>query len=243
MARTEERSTCPRCYKTIQAADAAFCAYCGAPLRVQGDDLSPELRQLLRKIDQEKDPAKKHALLLNAQQAYPDCLIVEEELLYLGRLYERSPKKLDFSIIKCYLWHMYLTPEDFTDAKKQEMREELLCHPQLLRCIALSDDPDNYLRRYLERLGREFVAVFLKGSNYYTRSFMGFRLDSRMEKVLAEPLVKMLANIRRDRELSGEHRDMMYDALYRAFLSETGGDAKWVDAELAEMGCPIPVKL
>ena len=243
MPRTEQGSTCPRCHKTAQSADAAFCAYCGAPLRTEADELSPEIRAFLKRADQEKDPAKKHRMLLDAQKAHPDCLPIEEELLYLGRLHERSPKKLDFSIIKCYLWHLYLTPEVFTEAKKQEMRKELLAHPQLLRCMALSGDADSYLRRYLERLGREFVALFLKGSNYYTHSFMGFRLDNRMEKVLAEPLAKMLVHIRRDQELSAEHRDMMYDALYRAFLSETGGDSKWVDTELDELGCPIPVKL
>ena len=35
------------------------------------------------------DPVKKHKLLLEAQAQYPDCLEVAQELLFLGRLYER----------------------------------------------------------------------------------------------------------------------------------------------------------
>lgn len=243
MPETKVLPVCPRCHKTMQTADAAFCAYCGAPLRAQDDPVSPEVRAFLKQADQQQDPAKKHALLLEGRKRFPDCLPIEEELLYLGRLYERSPKKMDFSIIKCHLWHMYLTPEEFSAEKKRQMREELTGHPQLLRCMALSGEPQTYLRRYFERLAREFVALFLKGSNHYTRAFMGIRLDSRMERVLAEPLAKMMYNIMRDSEVKDADRDMMYDALYRAFLSETGGDARWVDAELEELGCPVPVRL
>lgn len=243
MMRTMEPGCCPRCHKVVPAADAAFCAYCGAPLHAQTDEYSPELRVLLERIDRQNDPAKKHRMLLEAQQVYPDCLPVEEELLFLGRLYERSPKKLDFSIIKCHLWHMYLTPDAFSETQKQQMRQELIAHPQLLRCMSLSDQPQNYLRRYLQRLGGEFVNIFLKGSSHYSRAFMGLRLDNRMDRVLADPVADMLRNIHRDTALSDEHRDMMYDALYRAFLTETGGNARWVDAELDRRGCPIPVKL
>lgn len=243
MPRKEELSVCPRCHKTIPAADAAFCAYCGAPLRAKADEASPEVREFLKKVDKQPDPAKKHAMLLEGQRQFPDCLALEEELLFLGRLHERSPKKLDFSIIKCYLWHMYLTPGEFSAEKIAQMRQELLFHPQLQRCMALSGDEQSYLRRYLERLAGEFVTVFLKGSSYYSRSFMGIRLDNRMEKVLAEPVARMLANIRRDAEASAEHRDLMYDALYRAFLAETGGNPRWVDEELEEIGLPIPMRL
>ena len=35
---------------------------------------------------------------------------------------------------------------------------------------------------------------------------------------------------------------MLYDARYRAFLLETGNDAKWLDALLAGEGLPIPAK-
>lgn len=243
MVRKEELPVCPRCHKTMPSADAAFCAYCGAPLHAKADAVLPEVREFLKKVDKQQDPAKKHALLLEGQKQFPDCLPIEEELLFLGRLHERSPKKLDFSIIKCHLWHLYLTPGDFSEEKRQEMRSELLSHPQLKRCMELSGEPEQYLRRYLERLAAEFVTVFLKGSSYYSRSFMGIRLDSRMEKVLAEPLAQMMSRIRSDEEIDEEHRSMMYDALYRAFLSETGGNARWVDEELEEMGCPVPVKL
>ena len=116
---------------------------------------------------------KKHKLLLEAQEQYPDCLEVAQELLFLGRLYERSPRKLDFSVIKCHLLHFYLTPDDFSAAQQQQMRTELFEHPDLRRCQELAPDADAFTRKYLERLSRDFINVFLRGSNRYMHSFFG----------------------------------------------------------------------
>lgn len=84
--------------------------------------------------------------------------------------------------------------------------------------------------------------MFLRGSNRYMHSFFGFRLDSRIAKVLASPLERMLSRVHGDTDLDFEQRSMLYDALYRAFLLETGNDAKWLDALLAGEGLPIPAK-
>ena len=52
----------------------------------------------------------------------------------------------------------------------------------------------------------------------------------------------MLSRVHGDTDLDFEQRSMLYDALYRAFLLETGNDAKWLDALLAGEGLPIPAK-
>ncbi len=230
---------CPRCGREAQAADMAFCPYCGAELtRVTG--VPPMAQKRLDEADKQKDPKKKRELLLKAQEEFPDCLEIAEALLFLGRLHERSTRKLDFSVIKCYLWHMYLTPEEFTEEKKQQMRQELLRHPLLARCQELYGDADGYLRRYLKRLGCEFVALFLKGSNHYTGTMFGFRLDNRMSRVLAAPVASMIANIRADEYLDAFEREMLTSALYQSFLTETGSESKWVDERLKQLGQPIP---
>ena len=48
---------------------------------------------------------------------FPNCLPIEEELLFLGRLHERDGKNPTFDVIKCFLLHPYLTPKEFTAAK------------------------------------------------------------------------------------------------------------------------------
>lgn len=243
MTQSKTFPACPRCGKPVEIAGAAFCPHCGAPVAAAQAAPVPEgALSLLEKAERQTDPVKKHKLLLEAQAQYPDCLEVAQELLFLGRLYERSPKKLDFSVIKCHLLHFYLTPDDFSAAQQQQMRTELFDHPDLRRCQELAPAPDAFTRKYLERLCRDFINVFLRGSNRYMHSFFGFRLDSRIAKVLASPLERMLSRVHGDTDLDFEQRSMLYDALYRAFLLETGNDAKWLDALLAGEGLPIPAK-
>ena len=240
MTQSKTFPACPRCGKPVEIAGASFCPHCGAPVAAAQAAAVPEgALSLLEKAERQTDPVKKHKLLLEAQAQYPDCLEVAQELLFLGRLYERSPKKLDFSVIKCHLLHFYLTPDDFSAAQQQQMRTELFDHPDLRRCQELAPDPDAFTRKYLERLCRDFINVFLRGSNRYMHSFFGFRLDSRIAKVLASPLERMLSRVHGDTDLDFEQRSMLYDALYRAFLLETGNDAKWLDALLAGEGISL----
>lgn len=243
MSNTNALPTCPRCHKTVQTAEAVFCPYCGAPVHQPQNTLPEGAKKFLDQAEKISDPVKKHALLAEAEKQYPDVLEIAEELLFLGRLHERSPRKLDFSVIKCYLWHMYLTPKEFTEEQKSAMREELVNHPQLHKCLSLASDKQSYMRRYLEKLGADFVSLFMKSSNRYNQTIFGFRFGGRMDKVLAEPMAFMMDNIRKDTELEEGMREMVYDAIYRAFQLETGGDTKWVDEQLEKRGCPVPVKM
>jgi len=234
---------CPRCHKTIATADAVFCPFCGAPVSAKPHTMPEDVKKALAKADKTEDPKKKYAILSEAEQQYPDSLEIAEALLFLGRLHERSPRKIDFSVIKCFLWHFYLTPEDFSEAKKDEMRAELLSHPQLEKCLSLAPDRDAYMRRYLEKLGAEFVSLFLKGSSHYTNSFFGIRFNTRMDKVLAGPMCKIMGNIQHDAKLEPKQREWLYDAIYRAFLTETGGEPRHLDELLEKENLPVPVKL
>jgi len=233
---------CQACRRSLPMSDAAFCPYCGATLQTEKRAVPDEVKKLLRELEKQKDPVKKHEMLVKAEEKYPDSLEIAEEILLLGRLYERSPKKLDYSVIKCYLLHMYLTPEQFSPDGKDEMRRELFSHPQLLRCLSLAEDENAFLRRYLGRLCAEFVTIFLLSSTYYTKSLFGFRLDSRMGRVLAEPAANMLCAIRSDEALDMQHRALLYDAFYRAFVTETGGESRWVDELLEKRGYPVPTR-
>lgn len=234
---------CPRCHKEAQTADAAFCAFCGAPIIQPAQEIPQEVKAMLLKAEEMQDPVKKYALLSDLEKKYPDTLEVAEALLFHGRLHERSSRNIDFSVIKCYLWHIYLTPGEFTQEKFSQLRTELVAGPQLQKCLSLAADPDVFMRRYLERLGAQFVSMFMKGSNHYNGSIFGFRLDSRMGRVLAAPMANMMGNIRKDMELDDKQRDLLYDAIYRAFLTETGGEDRWVNEQLSKKGYPIPVKL
>lgn len=230
---------CPVCRREVAFDGAVFCPYCAAALDREQREVPEEVQALVKRVQECKDPVQKHRLLTEALQKYPDSLDLAQEQLFLGRLYERSSKKLDFSVIKCYLWHMYLTPESFSAETKNAMREELVNHPHLVRCLQLSGDADAFMRTYLRRLAAEFVTMFLLGSTHYTKTVFGFRWDNRMGRVLAQPAAQMLERIWRDEAL-GDHREAVYQALYRAFAAETGGETRWVDELLQKQDCPIP---
>lgn len=232
---------CPRCHRAAQTAEAAFCAYCGAPIRLP-KELPAELEALLKRIGDTQDPVEKHRLIEDGILRYPESLELAEEKLYLGRLYERSPRKVDFSVIKCYVWHMYLTPNEFDESRKDEMRREILSHPDLERCLALAEDRELYMRRYLERLAQDFISLFLKGSSRYNGSFFGIKLGGRMGKLLAEPTARIMHNIHEDSALTSQQRETMYEAFYRAFLTETGHESRWLDECLTRMELPVPAK-
>lgn len=220
-----EQKQCPRCGKPIEQGDARFCPYCGAEMAAtEPAPVPPEAQQLLDRAQLETDPKKKYDLLKRAQAQFPDCLPVAEELLFLGRLNERDPRKLDFSVIKSYLWQLYLTPEDFTAEQQNGMRREFFDHADLARCLRLAPDADAFMRRYLERLAREFVRIFLMGSNRYMHSFFGLRMESHAAKNLAGPVRFMLAGIAADEALTPEQKNAMTQALETAYAGETGGD-------------------
>lgn len=234
---------CPACQKPAIVEGATFCPYCGQPLDApQRQPLQKGALDAITKASQAKDPKAKLSILTNAQKEYPDCLEIAEELLFLGRLYERDAKNADYSVIKCYLFQLYLTPEDFSDAKAEAMRTEFFSHPQLLRCLALAADPNLFTQRYLMRLAGEFIELFLRGSNIYMRSIFGFTMGSKAPQLLAAPAGNILLNIHSDLALPQDQRHTLYTAFYNAFDRQMSGETSWLDELLAKDGCPIPQK-
>lgn len=237
---SEINSICPICKKELPVAGAAFCPFCGAALK-RTDAVPSNVAKWLEQIKATDDPVKKHKLLLSAREDCPDSLEIEREILHLGRLYERNAKKLNFAVIKCYVLHFYLTPGDFSPETVADMRQELFHDEQLKRCQALAPDPDAFTREYLERLSREFVQLFLEGSNYYMHSIFGFNLRKNAAKLLAEPAAKMLLNMRADDQLTGDERDMLMNAFFIAFGKQMNQETEHLRQRLLEAGLTMPV--
>lgn len=232
---------CPHCARALAVeTGAAFCPFCGGALSkaVQGAE-DEAVRTLLAKAEAQADPAKKYALLTKAQAAYPDSLSVAEELLFLGRLHERTSRTIDFSVIKCYLLMAYLEPDTLPPGKGQAMRAELFHHPSLERCLALCEDPTVYLSHYLTRLSGQFIDLFLRGSSHYMRRVFGMGLESRAPKLLAAPAARMLKAMRGDQDLTPQQRALLMHAFYAAFSAQLGGDTQWLAKDMAELGVTL----
>ena len=229
---------CPHCARNVaQATGAAFCPFCGGALgtAVKNPE-SDDVRALLAKVDALDSPVKKHEMLMAALEQYPESLAVAEEVLFLGRLYERSARRLDFSVIKSYLLMIYLEPETFMPETIAQMRTELFSHPDLQRCLRLSDDQDAYLSHYLTKLSAQFIELFLRGSSKYMRRFFGIGMDSRAPRYLATPASRMLAAMQADTLLTPEQRALLMHAFYKAFSTQLSGETQWLSKEMQERG-------
>ncbi len=238
-----QQNTCPHCGKSLkEMAGAAFCPYCGGAVEARdaNADQPQAVREILRQAEELKDPRKRWELLQKADAEHPDNLAICQELLFLGRLYDRGSKVLDFSVIKCHLMMLYLKPENFNATTQAQMRDELFEHPLLQKCQRLSGDADAFLRMYLLRLAGEFIQLFLRGDSVYMRRVLGFGMESRAPKLLASPVCMMMENIRQDGELSGQRRDMLLKTLYQAFSKDMVGDTQWLDAQLRKAGVSVP---
>lgn len=212
---------CPRCHQAIGAADAAFCPFCGEKLAKTGPDLSAVL--------QLSDPVQKHEQLVSLQAQYPDNLAIAEEILHLGRLYERGRKGMDFSIIKCYLLNVYLEPETIKSKQRAALRQELFHHPDLDACLALAENREEFLYRYLMRLSEDFIRLFLQGSSRYMHQLFGFVNNSKAPKYLAQPAAKMLMNMQKDDTLDEAQRPLLMRAFYAAFACRLDGETRYLD--------------
>ena len=219
---------CPRCRREIVQPQAAFCPFCGARLSAESDATPPEAAALLEKASQQSNNRKKLALLQKAREQFPDCLAVEEEWLFQGKLPQTAAAALDYSGIKCHLLHLYLTPDEFDAQQQSSMRQELFQDPQLLRCLSLSDSPEVFTAHYLERLCREFIQIFLFGSNRYMPRLLGFQLERNAAKVLAKPVAGMLRAMAADEALTQPQRADLQSAMEAAFCAECGGEMRWL---------------
>ena len=222
---------CPNCHKEIGAADAAFCPFCGEKLTTSGPNLSAVL--------QEPNPVKKHDALLALRAQYPDNLEIAEEILHLGRLYDRDKKGMDFSIIKCFILNVYLEPDALKKPKREEMRREIFSHPDLDACLAIAENKEEFLYRYLKRLSEDFIRLFLQGSSRYMHQIFGFSNSAKAPKYLAQPAAKMLLEMKRDDTLDDTRRTLLMRAFYAAFASRLNNETKYLDEILQKFDLPV----
>jgi hypothetical protein len=187
---------------------------------------------LLQKSQEEGDPKKRYALLLDAEKADPINLNVQKALLLHGRWHERDRRKLDFSVIKCYLLHAFEEPKAHTAIQREQMVDELFHEERLKRAMDLAPDPRAFLREYLTALSQEYIRLFLKGSSKYMRPVFGFAPAGKPSKLLAAPAAGMIKSMLGDPLLMDEEQETLAHAFYDGFDLECEGETGHLDAAL-----------
>lgn len=228
---------CPRCGQEVTVGDHAgfTCESCGGWLQViphgKAFLLQAAARELpgekdaLRLVDkaaQAADPVKKKKLLDEAEALCPDSLHAQREKLYLGRLWQRDLKNIDYHLIKCYLLHVFEAPEQETPDMRRAMLRELTEDPQLLKCLRLAPDPEAFIVEYVQWICREYVKVFLKGSTAHSGRFFGIQF-TKPEKALALPTAKMLRNMALA-GLPAPYDTLLPKTLEETFVRDVGSD-------------------
>lgn len=210
---------CVHCHGVVQRAPHGR-AWLLLPVEeaVPGEE---EVARLLERAMALEDPAKKKALLLQAVETAPDWLPVHEELLHLGRLDQRGKVPMDYHLIKCYLLHAFEAPDEEPD-RIPAMMEELVAHPQLTRCLDLAADQAGFIRRYLIRLSREYIRIFLVGSNRYIPRIFGFATRSP-DQALGLPCARMIRRMR-EADLPEPFRTLLPVCFEEGYRMELGSD-------------------
>ena len=213
---------CPACKKQIDIAvqRPSFCPWCGERLPAEDGDLEGKLNAVRAK----DDPVEKHALLIKLREEYPDCLAVEREILYLGRMHERIGRP-DFYRIPFWPLSALEKPKDFTRGMRREMLERFFENPELKRVAAMSPDADAFIGEYLDEMAARYVDLFIKHSNANSM-FLGFRLSKAdCERRCERAVIAMLVNISKSEDVPQEWRGRLFRAVIKGFERSFGGDA------------------
>ncbi len=224
---------CRQCGRTIETEGVAFCPYCGTKLEAAAPVTeTPEEEKWLRKAAQVKSYPERREILLKGLKECPDSREIRWELLFTGEQEDKRRWTVDFSVIKCWVLEMYRKPGDFTEDKRNRMREKLFEDPELKECLEMYGDPEGKQREYLQRLCREYVELFLEGSNEVMGSFLGFHSDRNKDKKLAVPVAEMIKRVREDEKLSTDQREQLWKALYQGYAARNGGRTECLDERL-----------
>ncbi len=209
---------CRQCEKEVTGEGIAFCPYCGARLSAaEKKPSSKEAEEWVRKALSVTSLPERKKILEKAKAACPDAPEIDWEMLFIGTPDPRPPKnRVDFSIIKSWLLHMYRKPGDFPEEKKKRMRQELFEGERLQAVLAASEDPEGKLHAYLDRLCTEYIDIFLMEDNQLMGTIFGIRMSRNCEKLLMEAAEEMARRIREDTELLPERRTMLAESLLRA---------------------------
>ena len=213
---------CSNCHHDIILNDSTqeivFCNYCGNKINLAEGTIQEEiqLENEIAALLNDKDPVRIHRQLTELHSKYPKSLAVNRALLMQGRLHERNPKKLDYSVIHCYLLNLFLEPNAFDEAQKNSILNELSEGPNLLACLDLVQDKNLFLQNYYVDLSKRFIELFLLGSSKHMRHFFGLATSRNPAKMLALPASTMIQNML-ECTILGERRFVLAKAFYTAF--------------------------
>lgn len=195
---------------------------------------------MLARAKDQSDPVAKYAYLSRAAQLAPADIRAQRALLMHGRLHERNPKHLDYSVIKCYLFHAFEHPADHSADKQKAMARELFDEPQLLKCLSLAEDKDKFMKDYLQEISAGYIQLFIAGDSRHSPGIMGIVISSKLPKYLAGPARDVIVNILSSPYLDSAERLLLAAAFYRAFTAFVGGSVETLDERL---GGEIVMKL
>jgi len=174
----------------------------------------PEVEALLAQADQERKPNRAYVHIQKALEIDPNSFAANRALLYHGRLHEAMKRPGDFSVIKCYLFHVFEDPRGYKPEKLDERIKELFDDPLLVRTAILSGDEAGFLGIYLRHLAREYMRVFVRGRSSVSRGAFGFSRSADTVRERCEEIVAhMERNLRAEPRLTEEQRELLSDAL------------------------------
>ena len=222
---------CNQCGKTIEGEGIAFCPYCGAKLAAEPakEIRNEEAEKWVRKALAVTSYPERREILLKGLEACPDSREIAWELLFVGEEPQKKGWGIDFSIIQCWVLEIYRDPKAFSDTKRDQMREQLFDAPRLTGTLQMFEDPEAKQQEYLQRLCRDYVELFLEGSNLVMGNIFGFRIERNKEKKLAVPVAEMIGRIRADEKLLPEQREQLWKAMYQAYASRANGKTGYLD--------------
>ncbi len=206
-----------------------------APVHIKDVPVGADVTALLRKAQEESDPIKRFALLQKAEEAAPNNLQVQKALLLHGRLHERDKHRIDFSVIKCYLLHVFEEPDTYTFAQREDKIRELISEDRLVKAMDMAPDGQAFLKDYLTALSQEYIHLFLRGSSRHMKPMFGFAPAGKPFRLLAAPAASMLRCMLKEQALSNDLREMLAGAFYKAYGLEFQGETSYLDEALGAL--------
>lgn len=198
---------------------------------------SMTLADLLHEAKVTDDPVFAHACLKRAEIMAPDSLDVQRALLMQGRLHERGRVAGDYSVIKCYLLHCFEHPEKHSQQEQEQMAREIFDNPHLKNCIALSPQPEAFLKDYLTELCAEYMHIFIAGDTSHAPAIFGLATKGMLHRYLAKPSNDLLRNVLSSPWLSAEEQLLLARSFYQAFHRQMEGQTKELDKLLGAEIC------
>ena len=226
-------AVCPLCARVHELnqqelPETLRCEGCGAALKPRAHGAAvmleeekagppperPEVEALLDRAAKERKPVRAYGHIQQALQLDPVSFVANRALLYHGRLHETAKRPGDYSLIKCFLFHLFEEPENYTAEEFEARVQELFHDPQLVRTGALSGDEAAFLREYLRHLAGEYMRVFVRGRSSVGRAAFGFqRSDDSARQRCGQIAAIMERNLRAEPRLDEAQRELLSEAL------------------------------